>query len=140
MFSPCEPLYAQALDGTTTDERGDISAGVDLWRALGLSTLGGAPSQGADGIPIAFREAPELFRGVYEPEVGQITINRRLESNATVITVAHELGHALGLPHVPPSERISVMNPGNTSHPPDAEDREALTARWRECLPALLQR
>jgi len=48
-------------------------------------------------------------------------------------SVAHELGHAFGLVHVPQSERTSLMNPGNISTPPTVEDQAALAALWGTC-------
>ena len=47
--------------------------------------------------------------------------------------IAHELGHAFGLFHVPASERISLMNPGNLTTPPTTADQAALAALWGSC-------
>ncbi|HEY0881746.1 MAG TPA: M66 family metalloprotease, partial [Archangium sp.] len=81
-------------------------------------------------VPMRFRSAAAVFRGIYEPVTGLVSINRGLEGSDRTITIAHELGHALGLPHVPASERASVMNPGNLTVLPTAEDVAALQQRW----------
>mgnify|MGYP003345342596 CR=1 FL=1 len=42
--------------------------------------------------------------------------------------MAHEIGHAWGLQHVPANVRPSVMNPGNLSLPPQPSDAAAVWA------------
>lgn len=50
------------------------------------------------------------------------------------VVLSHELGHALNLYHVAPSERISVMNKGNSDIPPDDRDAMALQSMWGDCV------
>ena len=79
--------------------------------------------------------APAIF-GFYDGN-GDISINQELDADKAAVTIAHELGHAFGLVHVPASVRPSVMNPGNLSVTPTAGDRDALAAIWGTCPPAM---
>lgn len=130
VYSPCAPVRLAPLADTTARERESIVEAVALWREVGLTalTMTGEASQNA--VPLRFKDAAALFRGVYEPSSGLVSINRRLDGTERTITIAHELGHALGLPHVPADTRSSVMNPGNLTVLPTAEDVEALQQRW----------
>jgi hypothetical protein len=60
-------------------------------------------------------------------------VNRRLSNPSDrAITVAHELGHALGLPHI--NDRESVMNSGNLEVLPLSEDADDLRDLWGACI------
>ena len=56
-----------------------------------------------------------------------------LGGSAQAVTIAHEIGHAFGLAHVPAGERASVMNPGNLNIEPNADDAATLALRWGAC-------
>lgn len=68
---------------------------------------------------------------MYEDEVGLIYINDALAAPELGIVIAHELGHAFGLPHI--QGRASVMNAGNLTVAPNDDDRRALEALWGDC-------
>lgn len=100
-----------------------------LWRDRGAPALGLRTDA---TLEVRFEAAASAFRGLYDDEVGIIFINTQLtERPALSIVIAHELGHAFGLPHI--TDHPSVMNPGNLETPPTAEDQRALAAMWGEC-------
>jgi len=120
-FDPC----ALAITTTATGvQRAGIDAAVALW--------GFAPDDGATPILVRFEEAAPAFHGVYEDEIGEVVINERItDPRALSIVIAHELGHAFGLPHV--GGRASLMNTGNLSIEPTVEDRADVSALWGSC-------
>jgi hypothetical protein len=117
-------------EAATTEELSSVEAAIALWREAGLSTLSTGAMEAPSQVPVRFEDAPSNFHGVYEPSSGVVFINRKLGGLERDVTVAHELGHALGLPHVPKEERASLMNPGNLTVPPSAEDLDQLRQRW----------
>jgi hypothetical protein len=127
LYSPCTLVLIEPGAGSTEPERESVSAAISLWADVGLTTL-----STREGVSVAarFAKAPSMFHGVYEPSSGVVFINRELTGTERDITVAHELGHALGLPHVPPEERASVMNPGNLTVLPSPGDQAALMRLW----------
>ena len=129
-FDPCEPTTL-AAPGATADELAGIDQALALWRAHGVSTLALA-----DGAPltVVFRSGAPAIYGFYDDTTATITINTELTDPAQrAVTIAHELGHALGLVHVPPATRASVMNPGNLTVVPTDGDAAALVAHWGAC-------
>lgn len=131
VFDPCSAAVV-AAEGTEPHELEAIDAGLALWNQAAGLALARADVPGA--IPIAFvLTLPSLF-GVYDDEVGTITINRRIDAHdARSIVVAHELGHAFGLDHTAREEGASLMNPGNTTVPPTNEDVLRLRGLWGAC-------
>ncbi|MBA3393080.1 MAG: matrixin family metalloprotease [Deltaproteobacteria bacterium] len=131
---PCAALAVNAT-GATSTQRGGIADALVLWRGRGATALGtGGPADAT--IEIRFEEAAPSFHGHYDDETGVIYINARITDPATLaIVVAHELGHAFGLPHV--DDRISLMNRGNLVTPPTEADEHALAALWGRCAAAL---
>ncbi len=61
-------------------------------------------------------------------------INTDLAGAPLAVTIAHEIGHAFGLVHVPAGQRTSVMNPNNLVIEPTAEDVDTLAMRWGVAL------
>ncbi len=127
LYSPCAWVQVQPEAGTTEAEHASVSAAITLWRDVGLTSL--STSEGVR-VPVRFADAAAVFHGVYEPSSGVVSINRELDGIERDITVAHELGHALGLPHVPLGERASVMNPSNLTVQPSPSDQAALQRLW----------
>jgi hypothetical protein len=116
------------------------TAGIDgallLWRAHGvekISVLDGAAA-GAASIELRFEAAAPPFHGLYDDEASIVYVNSGIEALAPLsIVIAHELGHAFGLPHVETAERDSLMNPGNLITPPNDADQAAIEALWGRC-------
>lgn len=133
VYDPCGGLGVRAAEDTTAPELEGVTAGLDLWNATSLVhlQLDGASTS----VPLRFADAPDAIRGVYDDRVGEVVINQRLAPtpDPLAVTVAHELGHAMGLLHVPLSERVSVMNPGNVTAAPTRDDVAALDAVWPGC-------
>jgi hypothetical protein len=126
-----DPCAGVALDGgTTTAQRAGLDGALRLWRDLGVAVAGSEPST----IEVVFEPASAAFRGVYDDERSVIHINDGIEEPGPLeIVIAHELGHAFGLPHV--TDRPSLMNPANLTQPPTDLDREAVEALWGRCDP-----
>jgi hypothetical protein len=130
VFSPCAPLVVVPEEGTLPEELASVRAAFALWQAVGIDafTLESLPD--APRLLLRFKDGPSPFHGVYEPSVGLVTVNRKMQDRPRDITVAHELGHALGLPHVDPAVRASVMNPDNHTEAPNPQDERELHLRW----------
>jgi hypothetical protein len=143
-FDPCAPVALVADASATTDQRAAVSAALALWNGVARSQLtlsaptpAPAPADAAAAttaaIPIHFQQAADVFHGYYDPTTAEISINQDLSAAPATIAVAHEIGHAFGLVHVPAGQRPSVMNPGNLNVEPTAEDAATLTVRWGVC-------
>lgn len=126
-FDVCDPI---ALDG---DPARGVDDAIALWSAEGVTTL--VTGAGVDTIPIVFESAGPATHGFYDDVDGVIYINVDLDADpaARAITIAHELGHAFGLVHVEPDERVSLMNPHNLTVAPTVEDARALELLWGRC-------
>lgn len=129
-YSPCAPVLLAPEAGTTAEELESIEAAIAMWREVGLTTLTLSPSDAAGALPLRFEHAAAVFHGVYEPGSGRVFINRGLAGFEREVTVAHEVGHALGLPHVARALRPSLMNPGNLTERPSLEDEGELQSLW----------
>jgi hypothetical protein len=131
-FDVCRPIRVAPIEATGA-QLASLDDAIAMWRALGVTTL--ARGDGADAaITLEFRAAAPAFHGFYDPATAIVYVNTDLDDgDQRAITIAHELGHAFGLPHVPATERSSLMNPGNLTIPPDDGDRGALDALWGAC-------
>jgi hypothetical protein len=134
-FDPCQPLLLMPDPAATATERDAIAAGADLWNAIAGTRLAVADADASADVflPIHFQAAAAAFHGLYDPTNGQVFINTDLVGGAQAVTIAHEIGHAFGLAHVPAGQRTSVMNPGNLNTEPNATDVATLALRWGAC-------
>jgi hypothetical protein len=132
----CARLSVTAPRATDAQASG-ISGALALWRDRGVAAFdpaGSAASEAGPIIEIEFDDAAEAFHGIYDPDADRVLINRDLTDPATLaIVIAHELGHAFGLVHIAPADRISLMNPGNLATAPTDADQSALEALWGAC-------
>jgi hypothetical protein len=128
----CAPLAVTA-PGATDAQASGITGALALWRDRGAAAFDPAATAGAT-LAIEFDDAAEAFHGIYDPDADRVLINRDLTDPAALaIVIAHELGHAFGLVHIAPGDRISLMNPGNLVTPPTDADQRALEALWGAC-------
>ncbi|MBL9012526.1 MAG: hypothetical protein JNL83_00025 [Myxococcales bacterium] len=129
-FDPCVATSIAAPDAST-EQSASLDRAIGHWRDVGIAAFARSPHP---EIAVVFRDAPQAFYGFYDDDGAIVYVNERLNSEAaSAVTIAHELGHALGLPHVPASVRASVMNMGNVSVPPTPEDAAELARLWGEC-------
>ena len=133
VFDPCQPLTV-ATDSSDLRVRQSIEEAAALWNELAGTRLSFAET---GSITVGLKPAPPAYFGLYDDERGVIIINENIaDDRARTITLAHEVGHAMGLVHVKKdSERRSVMVPGNTETPPGDFDLQTLTAIWGACSP-----
>ena len=136
VFDACAPLSLQLDQGDTADQMQAIASAIDLWNSRAgtrLSIVNGAVTGSPGMVPLHFQAAAAPFHGLYDPTTGQVFINDDLVDHQRVVTIAHEVGHVMGLVHISPDQRASVMNPGNLDVEPTAADVGALSALWGAC-------
>jgi hypothetical protein len=129
-YDACAPLAL--VSGAPTDVQTRAMADAQaLWRDRGAPVVGETSDT---TLEVRFEKAALQFRGLYDDHAAVIYVNDGITDEATLsIVIAHELGHAFGLVHIPVSERPSVMNPGNVTTLPTLEDQTALQALWGTC-------
>lgn len=149
-FNPCATLEL-ALDAQApATARAALQSAVALWNGIANTRLTSSlPAPGANPtadspeaaapapavVPIEFEPAAPPFHGYYNPSAASIQINDDLTAEEAAVAIAHEVGHAFGLVHVPASERASVMNPGDLNVQPTMDDAGTLAERWGDCAP-----
>lgn len=133
VYDPCEGIDIRTPDGTRPEELAAIDAAIEYWNAVSNVKISQSFSPPDQTLDVSFEDAALMFRGVYEDELGDVYVNRRLSNPKDMaITIAHELGHALGLPHI--NSRDSVMNEGNLEFEPLELDVAALADLWGPCV------
>jgi hypothetical protein len=133
-FDACAPV-ALVLDAALPQaQAAGVAAAIALWNNRAGTRLTLTADQGGPALPIHFQTAAPPFHGFYDAPNGQVFINNDLSGAPLAVTIAHEIGHAFGLVHVPNGQRSSVMNPNNLVVEPTAEDIDALAMRWGACL------
>lgn len=136
-FNPCAPLALVPDSSATPAQATGVAAALALWNGMAASRLSvtAAPPADSSSVPVHFQEAAPPLYGFYDPKAGAVFINEDLGDAPLAVTIAHEVGHAFGLVHVPSETRASVMNPGNLSVTPTGADVAALTELWGQCPP-----
>lgn len=134
LYDPRDAVVIMAAEDTTSAELASIDEALAMWAAVGLVGPTREPVPDAQRIPLYFEKAAPFSHGIYQPALGNVVINRYLANpRDRSITIAHELGHAFGLLHVDRDVRGSVMNAGNLTIAPTAEDVAALARYWGRC-------
>ncbi len=134
-FDACAPLDIGVSPAPTDEELQGVTDALAMWnQAAGTALATPTPTSTAPLIPLTFQAAAPPFHGLYDDHAGRIFVNQDLIAiDPLRITIAHEIGHAFGLPHVSASVRRSLMNSGNTTIGITPEDVGALAAIWGRC-------
>lgn len=135
--TPCQPLVIVPPANVTVAELLSIDDAIELWHGRGAPNLTREEVPGAPHVPLRFETAAGMFYGIYLDHVGELVINTTLtDRRERAITIAHELGHVMGLVHIARTTRTSLMNTGNLVTPPQPSDTAALAVQWGACPPA----
>jgi hypothetical protein len=134
-FDACAPLDIDVSPAMTGEQMQGVTDALAMWnQAAGTALAVSTPSSAAPLIPLTFQFAAPPFHGLYDDHAGRIYVNQDLvDVDRLRITIAHEIGHAFGLPHVSASVRPSLMNSGNTTTGITPADVAALAALWGRC-------
>ena len=130
VFDPCKPIDLSVV-GATPEQAASVDDALALWSASGISAFViGTPS----AVDVEFTTGNPAVYGYYDAADAVVYVNSDVtDPTHRSVTIAHELGHALGLVHVPLDERASVMNPGNLTVEPTPADVAAIAALWGNC-------
>jgi hypothetical protein len=131
VFDACTPLAIYAPAASDAQRASIVTAG-ELWAAVGVIAASDGDA-GSGGVTILFEPSTPSSFGYYDDSASTIYVAEALADRERAIVIAHELGHAFGLIHVPVAERISVMNAGNLDADPTIADRDTVAARWTDC-------
>lgn len=132
-YAPCGASVAVDV-GASQDQIRSVDAALALWNETAGFGLARIETPDPRAVPLRFETAAPLFRGLYDDDQGIVYINAQLaDPHRRMITIAHELGHAFGLLHVPEDERASLMNPQNQTLGPTREDVAMVYETWGAC-------
>ena len=133
-YDRCSPLTIALAPGASVAEVSGVEGAILAWSEVLPTQLAiGTGAQSHDVLPLHF-ESGVSYRAMYWDSLGVISVSRDLLDPADYpVAIAHELGHAFGLLHVDTSERPSVMNVGNLTRGPTADDAAAVRALWESC-------
>lgn len=134
-FDACSPLAVTA-PAATDAQRASLAGASAAWASVGVTAIDDTGSA-TDSVALVFANGSPAEYGFYDGAASPptITINLDLDDTTRAVAIAHELGHAFGLVHVPAATRASVMNPGNLVVAPTADDAAAISAIWGACAP-----
>lgn len=134
-YDPCSPLTLAVEDGISEVELSGVEDAIAAWAGVVPARITiGSGTRATDVLPVRFEPGDTFYRAIYWDAFGEIAISRdRLAPDDYGIALAHEMGHAFGLHHVEPSERISVMNVGNLEQGPTSEDAARIAQLWASC-------
>src|SRR3954471_21962599 len=105
----CAPLAVHG-ENLSAEQTADVAEALALWTGRGPAALG---VEGGASVDLVFEDAAPSFFGFYDHVNGMIYVNAKLtDPHAIAVVIAHEVGHALGLPHA--ASHGSVMAKGNT--------------------------
>lgn len=133
VFDPCQPLVVETDQALSQAQSQSIDDALAMWNAAGPLKLTRQAVADAPRIPVRFERSVGFMHGYYEDETGEVIVNRRLTRHEHSVVLAHELGHAFGLYHVSPSQRRSLMNPGNLDTELTDADVERVVQLWPSC-------
>src|SRR5262245_28437840 len=111
VFDPCSTTAIAPVTGTAAEEVQSIEDALQLWaEVLPVHAEVALEEAPAPALVIEFESGKTFYRAMYWDSLGLISISRdRLQPEDYAIALAHELGHAFGLPHIPEQQRSSVM-------------------------------
>lgn len=135
-FDPCSPLSIVPDPQSETREVEAIEEALAYWEdVLPVRAQVGEPAPAQEGeLAILFEGGDTFYRALYLDKRGEIAISREaLVPEDYSLAIAHELGHAFGLFHVPLDQRPSVMNVGNLEVAPTEEDAREVSDLWEAC-------
>jgi hypothetical protein len=129
-FDPCDPVLLGAAS-LTDEQHASLDEALALWSAAGVTTFSvGDAAQ----VTVRFTTGAAVLYGFYDDTTATVWVNSDItDPTQRAIVLAHELGHSLGLVHVPVATRLSVMNPGNLTVSPTPDDAVALVGLWGTC-------
>lgn len=124
---------------STTALQGELAAAIQDWNSSGAASIASGGGGSPDVVVSDTYEPGNPHRGVYYPSVNggpaQIVINRAKLDGASPDVIralmAHELGHALGLPDA--AGGSSLMATLGNGSVPKAEDLAALALARQRC-------
>jgi hypothetical protein len=127
LHDACNTLTLATPADATDEQREGIARAASVWNSLGFTRLDVDGT--SEPIAVHFEKAAGMFHGLYDTNTGEVLVNQDLTDPAELeVVIAHEVGHAMGLPHVAAEKRRSVMNPGNLTVAPTEEDSASVQA------------